>query len=382
MLTFSASEQSEKIRQEIRAWLKDNPPPEVASETSLETFVQVGKQWQKKLAASRFIAVHWPQQYGGRGLSLVEEAIIQEELGRARAPQVLGLFGLTMVGPVLIKYGREDQKSRYLQKILNCDEIWCQGFSEPEAGSDLVNVKTKALKVDGGFKISGQKVWTSFAHIADHIFVLARTSDEEKKHKGLTYFLVPMTSSGITVRPLRQITGDAEFNEVFFEDVFVPEDAIVGQIGDGWNIAISTLMYERLVLTFSRHIQSEHVLRGLLQKKDQLDPQLQVELGKELSRATAVRALAYKHLTKYANGESPGAEGSLDKLFWTTSFQSISKLALKASGIMSAFGESDPEFGTDVNRYLYSRGRSIAAGTSEIQRGIIAERLLGLPKGR
>jgi alkylation response protein AidB-like acyl-CoA dehydrogenase len=285
-----------------------------------------------------------------------------------------------MVGPVLIKYGTEEQKQKYLKKILDADEIWCQGFSEPEAGSDLVNLKTRANLVDNFFEITGQKVWTSFAQIADHVFVLARTSDEEKKHKGLTYFLVPMNSKGITIRPLKQITGDAEFNEVFFDNVRVDKSSVVGQIGDGWNIAISTLMYERLVLTFARHIQSEHALRGLIKKKDCLSPVHKNELAKEVVKSAAVRALAYKHLSKYANGESPGAEGSLDKLFWSTSFQSLSKLALNIAGSRVAFGQEDSVSGADVNRYLYSRGRTIAAGTSEIQRNIISDRLLGLPK--
>lgn len=380
MLTLSASDLSEKIRTEIRQWLEKNPPPQVNNDTSLESFLSTGREWQKKLAKAGFLAVHWPLEYGGRSLSLVEEAIIQEELGRARSPQVLGLFGLTMVGPVLIKYGSKVQKDKFLSKILNCDEIWCQGFSEPEAGSDLANLKTKAVKSENGFLITGQKTWTSFAHVADYIFVLARTSEEDKRHKGLTYFLVPMKSKGITVRPLKQITGDPEFNEVFFDEVFVSSDSIVGAVGDGWSIAISTLMYERLVLTFARHIQSEQVLRGLINIKDTLSIYHKLCLGKEVVRHAAVRALAYKHLTKYANGESPGAEGSLDKLFWSESFQSISKLALQIHGQRGAFGSTDTISGVDVFRYLYSRGRSIAAGTSEIQKNIIADRLLGLGK--
>jgi alkylation response protein AidB-like acyl-CoA dehydrogenase len=309
----------------------------------------------------------------------VEEAILQEELGKARAPQVVGLFGLTMVGPVLIRHGTPAQKERYLSKILSAEEIWCQGFSEPEAGSDLANLKTRATKVDGGFSLTGQKIWTSFAHVADYIFVLARTSDEAKRHQGLTYFLVPMTTPGITVRPLRQITGDAEFNEVFFEDVFVPEEHIVGAIGDGWQIAISTLMYERVILTFSRHIQSELALRQLLEQQGSLTRGEQVSLSHAVMAQAATRALAYKHLNRYSvSGAEPGAEGSLDKLLWSTSFQELAKLGAKRWGAALALGEHDTEVGDDLLRYLYSRGRTIAAGTTEIQKNIIAERLLSL----
>jgi len=341
------------------------------------------------LAASNWVGVHWPTEYGGRGLSLVEEAVLQEELVNVSAPQLLGLFGLTMVGPVLIKHGTKEQKEKYLSKILTAEEIWCQGFSEPGAGSDLAAIKTKAVKAEGGFKITGQKVWTSFAHIADWCFILCRTGrtgrtgEGGKKHEGLTYLLVSMKTPGITVRPLRQISGDDEFNEVFFEDVFVPDDAVVGSVGEGWKIAISTLMFERVVLTFSRQLQSEVAIRDMLKRYDQKKhSHLKAELDRLVINACAVRALAYEHLIEYSNGKTPGAEGSLDKLFWSESFQEIAKLALKFNGVAAALSENSKENGDDMHRYLYSRGRTIAAGTSEIQRSIIAERLLGLPKSR
>jgi alkylation response protein AidB-like acyl-CoA dehydrogenase len=379
MLTLQAGEKAEQLREELQRWLASNTPPQISPEGDLAEFIREGKIWQRKLSDQKFIAVHWPQAYGGRSLSLVEEAILQEELGKARAPQVVGLFGLTMVGPVLIRHGTPAQKERYLSKILSAEEIWCQGFSEPEAGSDLANLKTRATKVDGGFLLTGQKIWTSFAHVADYIFVLARTSDEAKRHQGLTYFLVPMTTPGITVRPLRQITGDAEFNEVFFEDVFVPEEHIVGAIGDGWQIAISTLMYERVILTFSRHIQSELALRQLLEQQGSLTRGEQVSLAHAVMTQAATRALAYKHLHRYSvSGAEPGAEGSLDKLLWSTSFQELAKLGAKRWGPELALGEHDMYAGDDLLRYFYSRGRTIAAGTTEIQKNIIAERLLAL----
>ncbi len=387
MLRLKISPQSEQFRAEFRQWLKVNPPPREAGEDhALDAFIRRGRAWQAKLSQGGWVGVHWPKEFGGRSLTLVEEAIVQEELVRSSSPQLLGLFGLTMVGPVLIRHGSPAQKQRFLSKILSADEIWCQGFSEPGAGSDLAAIKTRAKSVDGGFSLTGQKVWTSFAQIANWCFVLCRTSDESKKHQGLSYLLVDMKQKGISTRPLKQISGDSEFNEVFFDDVFVPQENVVGKVGDGWNIAISTLMYERVVLTFARQLQSEVALREIISKVGTLDRNSQsyalacARLAKEISTACAVRALAYKHLIDYSSGKPPGPEGSLDKLFWSESFQSISKFALELQGDRAALNETDPQTGIDVHRYLYSRGRTIAAGTSEIQRGIIAERVLNLPR--
>ncbi len=383
MLKLSISKETEEFRGNFRSWLETHPPPKVSgADSSTEAFVRVGRAWQATLASGNWVGCHWPAQFGGRGLSLVEEAIVQEELVRVGAPQLLGLFGITMVGPVLIKHGSDLQKQRFLANILSGKEIWCQGFSEPGAGSDLAAVKTRARMGADGFILSGQKVWTSFAQVADYCFVLCRTSDEPKKHQGLTYLLVDMRASGISTKPLKQITGDDEFNEVFFDEVFVPQSNLVGKVGQGWEIAISTLMYERVVLTFARQIQSEVLLRNLVNKhRDDKRAWVQKELAERTAEACALRALAYEHLLSYAGGQAPGPEGSLDKLFWSESYQSICKLALKLNGSLGALSEGAQEAGADVFRYLYSRGRSIAAGSSEIQRNIIAERILGLPRG-
>jgi alkylation response protein AidB-like acyl-CoA dehydrogenase len=386
LLQLSVSPQSESFRQGLREWLNKNPPPPRINESSLEDFQKVGREWQKQLSGGRWIGVHWPSEFGGRGLTLVEEAIVQEELVRVHSPQVLGLFGLTMVGPVLIRHGTEEQKKRFLSKILSGEEIWCQGFSETGAGSDLANVKTRADLVEGGMKISGHKVWTSFAHIADWCFVLCRTSESTKKHEGLTYLLVDMKSPGITVRPLQQISGDKEFNEVYFDDVFVPSNMVVGALGDGWKIAISTLMFERVVLTFARQLQSEVALREMLKvvSSDDTSRAISDALKKNIALcvadACAARALAYEHLVDYSSGKSPGPEGSMDKLLWSESFQQLCKVGMELSGADIIEGEHGSVAGAAVHRYLYSRGRTIAAGTSEIQRNIIAERLLGLPR--
>jgi alkylation response protein AidB-like acyl-CoA dehydrogenase len=395
VLNLSLSESSERFRQDFRGWLKQNPPPARANDSSLEVFQSIGRAWQAKLASGGWLGVHWPPEFGGRGLSLADEAIIQEELVRVSAPQVLGLFGLTMVGPVLISHGSEEQKQKFLPKILSGEEIWCQGFSETGAGSDLAAVKTRAAVVDGGFKLSGHKIWTSFAHLADWCFVLCRTSESGKKHEGLSYLLVDMKSAGIETRPLQQMSGDKEFNEVYFDDVFVPHQNLVGQMGDGWRIAVSTLMFERVVLTFARQLQSEVALRDLLQesflsledstevaqeKSKHLGSDGRRDLAECVVNACATRALAYSHLLQYAEGASPGPEGSLDKLLWSESFQHLCKVGLRLLGTSAALGETNESGGAAVHRYLYSRGRTIAAGTSEIQRSIIAERILNLPR--
>jgi alkylation response protein AidB-like acyl-CoA dehydrogenase len=286
-----------------------------------------------------------------------------------------------MVGPVLIKYGTPQQKERFLADILSGKSIWCQGFSEPGAGSDLAAVKTKAIAVEGGYSITGHKIWTSFAHIADYCFLLCRTAESGKKHEGLSYLLIDMKAGGITTRPLQQISGDREFNEVFFDSVFVPSENLVGREGEGWKIAISTLMFERVVLTFARQLQSEVALREMIAGYASTGPEgVQAALAQCVAEACASRALAYEHLMAYAEGETPGPEGSLDKLLWSESFQKLCELAFALHGSAAGRGEMDAEAGADVHRYLYSRGRTIAAGSSEIQRSIIAERLLELPR--
>ncbi len=385
MISLRLNEKAEQFRAEFQRWLQSNPPPTIKNRKDLDEFVEVSTQWQRKLASERWIAVHWPERFGGRGLSLVEEAIVQEVLASVRAPQLVNLFGLTMVGPVLIQHGTPEQQAKFLPKILTAEEIWCQGFSEPEAGSDLAALRTVGeLTSSGGWKINGQKIWTSFAQYAAWCFVLVRTDSTKPKHKGLSYLLVPMSSAGITIRPLTQITGEQEFNEVFFEDVEVEPQCIVGNPGEGWKIAISTLMYERVILTFSRHLQSETALdeiRELLLKKPK-DEKLWGQYGRLRAKTMAVRALALNHLSEYSENHPPGPEGSLDKLFWSETFQEICEFALLVLGKDAVFTSApfSPHEGIHTHRYLYSRGRTIAAGTSEIQRNIIAERLLGLPR--
>jgi alkylation response protein AidB-like acyl-CoA dehydrogenase len=389
-LSYSPAE--ERFRRELIAWLDANPPgPEPQG---LDEWVSYGKAWQRRLHEAGWCGVHWPKEYGGRGASLIEQIIFQEETARARAPQLINLAGLTMGGPVLIAHGTEAQKKRFLANILSAKEIWCQGFSEPNAGSDLASLKTRAVLDGDSFVVNGQKVWTSFARYADWCMLLVRTDPEAPKHRGITFLLADMRSPGVTVRPLEQITGEEDFNEVFFEDVRVPRENVVGGVNRGWEIAITTLMHERQTLTFSRQLQSRVALGELLAlarvHPDPHRPVARDALARQKLAAAyidneAMKYTALRNLTRALRGGVPGPEGSIEKLFWSEMYQRMLESALELQGPFaqlvrgSAHAVDDGRWG---HLMLYSRGRTIAAGSSEIQRNIIAERVLGLPRGR
>jgi alkylation response protein AidB-like acyl-CoA dehydrogenase len=386
-LAFTPEE--ERFRAELRAWLAANPPGPQPRE--LEAWVEHGKSWQRRLYEAGWCGVHWPKEYGGRDASLIEQIIFQEEMARAKSPQLINLVALTMGGPVLIAHGSEAQKRRHLQKILNADEIWCQGFSEPNAGSDLAGLQTRAVLDGDAFVVNGQKVWTSFARFADWCMLLVRTDPDAAKHRGITFLLVDMHSPGITVRPLRQITGEEEFNEIFFDEVRVPRENVVGALNRGWDIAIATLMHERQTLTFSRQLQSRVALEELLSLARRWpagqplarQPIARQRLAAAVIDSTAMKYTSLRNLTRVLRGGTPGPEGSIEKLFWSEMYQRMVEDALALTG---PFGQLMPDspHALDDGRWLYlllySRGRTIAAGTSEIQRNIIAERVLGLPR--
>lgn len=390
-MDLSYSPQEERFRAELRAWLQQNPPgpePEPIGE-----WVAYGKAWQHKLHAAGWCGIAWPEAYGGRGATLIEQVIFQEEMARAKTPMLINLAGLTMGGPVLIAHGTEEQKRRYLKNILSADEIWCQGFSEPNAGSDLAALKTRAVLDGDDFIINGQKVWTSFARYADWCMLLVRTDPDAPKHKGITFLLADMHSPGVTVRPLRQISGDEDFNEVFFEDVRVPRRNVIGQVNGGWEIAITTLMHERATLTFSRQLQSRVALTHLLTftrnwqrhgRRASDDPIIRQQLAQALIESDIIKYTAYRSLTKTLRGGVPGPEGSIEKLFWSEMYQRILDTALAIEGPYAQLLKGStrvPDDGRWPHLMLYSRGRTIAAGSSEIQRNIVAERVLGLPRG-
>jgi alkylation response protein AidB-like acyl-CoA dehydrogenase len=390
-MDFSYSQDEERFRSELRAWLERNPPGEEPEEP--KAWVPYAKAWQGRLAEAGWCGVAWPKEYGGRGATLIQQIIFQEELARARAPQFIGLAGLTMGGPVLIAHGTDEQKRRHLRPILTADEIWCQGFSEPNAGSDLAAINTKAVLDGDTFVVTGQKVWTSWARYADVCMCLVRTDPEAPKHKGITFLLVDMKSPGVTVRPLTQMNGDADFNEVFFEDVRVPRKNVVGELNKGWDIAITCLMHERQTLTFSRQLQSKVALSEMLDtaRRHQRagapatrDPIVRQALSRAYVDSEAMRFLAYRNLTKVLRGGVPGPEGSIEKLFWSEMYQRQLDTACELigpHGQLLRHSKHAVDGGRWPHLLLYSKGRTIAAGTSEVQRNIIAERVLGLPRG-
>jgi alkylation response protein AidB-like acyl-CoA dehydrogenase len=377
-LTFTESEQA--FRDELRGWLAEHHPgPEPFGDP--ERSFAFRREWQRTLHEGGWAGVSWPREYGGRGATLIESTIFNEELARARAGTPVNILGLALGGPTLMVHGTDAQRDRYLPGILSADEIWCQGFSEPEAGSDLAALKTRAKRVDGGYVVTGQKVWTSFAHHAKWCMLVARTDPDVPKHKGLTYFLMDMEQDGIQVRPLRQITGEAEFNELFLDEVFIPEDSVVGGEGNGWTVALTTLMNERAGLAFGSTVALRLGLddlvtqareRGLLGAAD-----VRQRIGALAARIEALRLTGYRGLTTTMRYGQPGPEGSVTKWLWSDSNQELTELAA------DLLGADALEAGTPwAFAVLRARGNSIEGGTTEILKNIVAERVLGLPRLR
>jgi alkylation response protein AidB-like acyl-CoA dehydrogenase len=396
-MDFAYSAAQRHFCDELRAWLESKRRAggvPSKKEGSLDRYVAEGRRWQRELYEGGWCGLAWPVAYGGKGIGLIEQIIFQEELARAGSPQLVNLLALTMVGPLLIDHGSEKQKARYLKNILTADELWCQGYSEPGAGSDLAAVSTKAERDGDAYIVNGQKVWTSYAQYAELCILLARTDAGAAKHKGLTLMIVDMKSDGVDVRPLRQMNGDSEFNEVYFTDVRVDATDVIGEPGKGWDMAVAMLMYERATLTFQRQLQSRVALDDLMRFVREFDARGAVAGADSLVRqkvaqayieSEALRLTALRHLTKQLNGRPPGPEGSIEKLFWSEMFQRMLEIPLGVMGPYGLLDERDPRAPLDgrwPHLYLYSRGRTIAAGTSEIQRGIIAQRVLGLPKDR
>jgi alkylation response protein AidB-like acyl-CoA dehydrogenase len=374
---LSFSVQEEEFASEIRGWLADNltQPP---SFSSLDEEIEWGRAWQAKMAASRWVAIGWPVEHGGRGATPVQVAIYNAEYARARAPQPVNRVGINLAGPTLLAHGSESQRARWLPRILTAEELWCQLFSEPGAGSDLASLTTRAERSEGGWLLTGQKVWTSYALQARWGICLARTSPEGRR--GLTYFVVDMEAPGVEVRPLVQITGEAEFNEVFLDAVFVPDDQVVGEVGNGWAVAATTLSHERgTSFPFKEEVVHEVYLDELFREALQSGALDSVEVSDELSQSYVELALLRLHnwrtLSRLAKGLEPGPESSIVKLAWSDMTQLLSSAAL------DLLGGASPLWGRWQRQWLWSKAASIAGGTSEIQRNILAERLLGLPRG-
>jgi alkylation response protein AidB-like acyl-CoA dehydrogenase len=377
-LTFTETERA--FRDELREWLAGNPAGDEPREEDANYAWR--RDWQRRLHDGGWAGVHWPQEYGGRGASLMETAIFFEELGRARAPLPANVLGLLLGGPTLMVWGTPEQKERYLQPILSADEIWCQGFSEPEAGSDLAALKTRAVKEDGGYRVTGQKVWTSGAQFSKWCMLVARTStDAPKKHQGLTYFLLDVEQPEVQIRPLVQITGEAEFNELFIEDAYVPEENVVGGEGNGWKVALTTLMNERAGLAFFLQVRLRQLLDELFDEAagngSLDDPKVADQLADLHVRTEVLRLMAWKGLSTIQRYGQPGPEGSLTKWLWSETNQMLTQLAADVVG---------PKALTAGERWAYelmrARGNSIEGGTTEILKNIVAERVLQLPRLR
>ncbi len=397
-MDFSFSAEEEHFRQDLREWLKNNLPPGWGTSAFKvpkgDERIQFLRDWQRNLHAGGYLGLSWPKEYGGRGASMIELAIFNEEMARVEAPGPLNVLGLSMAGPTIIVHGTEEQKKRYLLKILNCDEIWCQGFSEPGSGSDVASIRTKAELKGDEFVVNGQKVWTSLAHIADWCMLLVRTDPNAPKHRGMSYLLVDMKSPGITVRPLKQMTGESEFNEVFFEDVRVPRANLVGEMNNGWGVALTTLMNERGTASFGTQARFRIIYDNLvtLAKKSAVngrpaaqDPLIRQQLAQHLIDVEILKYNCFRNFTRLLRGGTPGPEGSILKLWWSELNQRMQETAMTLQGSYGQLLRDSPwavESGRWQYNFLRSRANTIEAGTSEIQRNIIAERVLQMPKGR
>jgi alkylation response protein AidB-like acyl-CoA dehydrogenase len=378
-LTFNEAELA--FRDEFRAWLAEHVPELGPTAVGEAEGYSMRIAFQRQLAEGGWAAVHWPPEYGGRGATLTQSAIFYEELARSEAPMPANALGILLAGPTIMAWGTPAQRERYLTPILTAEEIWCQGFSEPDAGSDFASLKTRAVRDDNDWLLTGQKVWTSEAQHAKWCMLVARTDTEVAKHKGLTYFLMDMEQDGVQVLPLRQLTGESEFNELFMDGVRVPDENVLGGVGNGWKVALTTLMNERSGLGFQLQVELRRKLdrlialaakRGLLD-----DPSVAERLGEIHLQVETLRLTAYRGLTAIEKTGQPGPEGSLTKWMWSDTNQRLTQLAADLLG---------PSALRDGDQWAYwllrARGNSIEGGTTEILKNIVAERVLGLPKAR
>ncbi|HET6836152.1 MAG TPA: acyl-CoA dehydrogenase family protein [Acidimicrobiales bacterium] len=390
-LTPTAEQQ--RLRAECRSWLEAHLPWEYGiglppRHASLDDEVAFGRSWQRRLADGRWVGVAWPEAYGGRGAGALAPYVVQEELARARAPELVGRIGVNLVGPTLLAYGTEDQRRRWLPGILRADILFCQLFSEPGAGSDLASLATRARRSDGdnGWVLDGQKVWTSYAQFADWGLCLARTNPDVRKQAGITAFAVGMRAPGVEVRPLRQITGESDFNEVFLSDVFVPDDCVIGEVDAGWRVSASTLAHERGTNPRQLVIHSQHLDEMLRLAADRGafdDPHIAQRLAQAFVEVKLFQLHNWRSLSRLEAGQAIGPEGSALKLYWSEMSQRMHRLALDVLGPaapLAAGATDNPGEGEWQRSWLYYQAASIFAGTNEIQRTIIGERVLGLPR--
>jgi alkylation response protein AidB-like acyl-CoA dehydrogenase len=392
-MKLSFSPEDEQFREEVAAWLAANLCGEFevirgrGGPGDEHSFVEERKAWERKLAEGGWTCIGWPRQYGGRGASIEQQVIFNEEYARAGGPGRMGHIGETLTGPTLIAFGSDAQKERYLPGIRAGEEFWCQGYSEPSAGSDLANVKTKARLDEAGrqWLVNGQKVWTSLAHESQYVFVIARTDPDSVAHKGLGFFLMAMDQPGITVRPIEQLTGTSEFNEVFFDDAVCAADDIVGAPGEGWKVAMGLLGFERGVSTLGQQMlfQNEfnEIVRVAKANGAARDPALRQRIA---DAHVGLRILRFNSMRMLSGGGDDGSlqkEAMIYKLYWSSWHRNLGKLAMDVLGAESEIIAAAPyELNRLQSLYLFTRADTIYGGTNQIQRNIIAERALGMPR--
>lgn len=401
-MDISYPESALAVHAEARRWLDENLPPDWAGTGRIppEELRSFMVEWRARLAKGGWLGLSWPEEYGGRGLSEIEAVAAVDVFAEAGVPWVgtNDAFSIGMLGNTLLRMGTEEQKSHFLPRILSGDDVWCQGYSEPEAGSDLAAVKTRAMLDGDEWVINGQKVWTSSAHLANWIFVLARTDPAVAKHRGLSFLLVPMDQPGVEVRPIRMLSGESEFNEVFFTDARTARHNVVGEVNGGWRVAMSLLGFERgtdaavLPRQFRRELDR---LIELARERGRLDdPLIRDRLVRAHERVEIMRLLGYSQLTRFAQGHDPGPDAAITKIWWSEHHLAVTELAMDILGIDglvaegrrpgSAFRTDDPGAPNSTASwqtvFLNARAGTIYAGTSQVQRNIIGEMILGLPK--
>jgi alkylation response protein AidB-like acyl-CoA dehydrogenase len=377
--------QQAEFRVKVRSWLEQHKGEAPVLEgpdaiTEEDEIVRQRRAWQRRLAEGGLAGATWPQEFGGQGLGPIEQVIISQEIGRAGVPGILDVIGVGMLGPTLIAHGTDEHKQRYLGPMLHGDEVWCQLFSEPAAGSDLAGIQTRAKKTDDGWTLSGQKVWTTNAQFSAYGLLLARTDADVPKHRGLTMFVLPMDAPGVTVRGLRQITGDAEFNEVFLDDVQLDDDAVVGGVGNGWGTALTTLMFERLTIGFGSEGMGYRPER--FAGKIAADPaasrdgEVRPRIGHVATELLAVKFAGYRMLSALQQGQIPGPEAGLSKITTVNAAIAACDLVLDVVGPEALDESGDNPF---IYHTSFLPGLKSAGGTEEILRNTIGERVLGLP---
>jgi alkylation response protein AidB-like acyl-CoA dehydrogenase len=383
-----------EFRDELRSWLEANVPKDWGEwrEKPLEESFPYLRAWQRKLYEGGWAAVSWPKEYGGRGATLMEQSLFWEEMARVEAPPMANSLGLGLIGPTIIAYGTDEQKKRFIPKILSAEEIWCQGFSEPNAGSDLAALQTEARLEGDHYVVNGQKVWTSYGWIGNWCELVVRTDSSVPKHKGLSVLLIDMKSPGVEVRPLKQMTGESEFNEIFFRDVRVPVANLLGKVNDGWNVAVSTLMYERGSYGARLHLIFKRAITRLIELSHKFhkdghpaaqDPITRQKLAQCYAEIEIMRWNQLRAFSRVTATGVPGPEGSIQKIFWSELNQRLQQIAQEMFGAYGQLlaGDKDAvDNGIWSYGYLRTRGNTIEAGTSEVQRNIIGHFVLGLPR--